>query len=252
MKRTIITLLALAGVAGAASETIVIGLTGTENPWEFGTYVTHDDAIPESATTNYTVFDNVSLGESGITCKMVHSNGRTSASDLTDNWTNQAALDFYNQATGNSLTSTQITDGTMSHSKMGGAYETLTLNFSNSADYQAGQSISIFAFVGSSNVDSQGGTLTSITITGLEEGYRTTIASATGTGFASTYSEAGEVSIIHIEGQLTSDRLVTLKPTGGKPGFAAVTVMPIPEPATATLSLLALAGLAARRRRTTR
>lgn len=241
--------MALAGVATAASETIVLGKAETSNPWGFGTYVTHGDGVPSTATNDYTVIDTAEFGASGVTLTMVHSKGRTFVADITDNWSNVAALTIYNNATGNSLTSTQITAGTISAPGAGGSFETITLDFSNSESYQAGQQITIFAFAGIRNIDSSGANLSSFTITGLGDGFSVSTASATGNGFDDTYRAKGGVTIAKISGVLTDARTVTIKGNGDKAGFTAVTVMPVPEPTTATLSLLALAGLAARRRR---
>lgn len=249
MKKTIIALIVLTGVAAAASDTIVLGGDGTANPWGFGTYVTHVDGVPGLATANYTVINAAQIGASGVTLTMVHSAGRTFVTALDGDWSNEAALAIYNNATGNSLTKTQIAAGTVSAPAAGSSHETITLNFSGSENYQAGQEITIFAFAGVRNVDNNGDNLYSFTITGLAEGFTVSTASATGNGFDNTFSTKGGVTIAKISGVLTEDRTVTIVGNGNKTGFAAITVMPVPEPATATLSLLALVGMAARRRR---
>ena len=247
MKKTLITLLALAGAAVGASETFIIGADGTENPWGYGNYVTHaDTGVNSSPIVSGTL-------SSGITWDMKQSTGKTWIVDLDDNWSNQKALDLYNDSTGNSLTTTQITAGTLSASAAGGSKETITLNFENAASYATGDAITIFAFVGVNPSGHSEYQLTGMTITGLNEGYTVNVASNTGYGFDNTYSSAASsLSLVCISGTLSGNS-VTIMPTGNKTGFAAVTVMHgtaiIPEPATATLSLLALAGLAARRRR---
>lgn len=249
MKKTLITILALGGVAlgdtsAFASTTIVLGETGTTSPLTFGEYVTFADGTPDKSTLDATI---ISGTVDNIKYEMKHNTGRTWVIPANDTWTNTAALDIYNEATGNNLTSTMVNDMTLACSAGGSSYETFTLNFTESDWYVASQTITIFAFAGTSTKDNLGTPLNSFTVTGLNN-LTIDVASATGKGFGTTYSvNHGDISLIRITGTLTSDCVVSLKGSNAKSGFAAVTL--IPEPATATLSLLALAGLAARRRR---
>ena len=85
------------------------------------------------------------------------------------------------------------------------------------------------------------------TVTGLDDA-ALTWATATGNGFDSSVTSVpvANLAMIRVEGTLT-EIPVTFAANAAKNGWAMVSY--IPEPATATLSLLALAGLAARRRR---
>jgi hypothetical protein len=55
--------------------------------------------------------------------------------------------------------------------------------------------------------------------------------------------------IFKVEGTLTDANIVMAQATTAKNGWQTLSYKVVPEPTTATLSLLALAGLAARRRR---
>ena len=85
------------------------------------------------------------------------------------------------------------------------------------------------------------------TVTGLDDA-AVTWATATGNGFDSSVTSVpvANLAMIRVEGTLT-EIPVTFAANAAKNGWAMVSY--IPEPATATLSLLALPGLAARRRR---
>ena len=85
------------------------------------------------------------------------------------------------------------------------------------------------------------------TVTGLDDA-AVTRATATGNGFDSSVTSVpvANLAMIRVEGTLT-EIPVTFAANAAKNGWAMVSY--IPEPATATLSLLALAGLAARRRK---
>ncbi len=164
----------------------------------------------------------------------------------TDTWNNTAALEAMNSDLGISATASDLQAIVAS-----GAYQsnaTLTLDFTNSEDYNDGDTVTIYLTVGSAV-----STVTGVTLTGLDN-YTISYATADGDGFSSesTFSEgAGSITLLKVTGTLTSDETVTATTDQYKDGFGfvALSASAVPEPATATLGLLALGALALRRRR---
>ena len=77
-------------------------------------------------------------------------------------------------------------------------------------------------------------------------------ASATGSGFESGSPAdvpVANLCMVRVTGELSDSQAVAFAADASKNGWAMVAAASVPEPTTATLSLLALAGLAARRRR---
>lgn len=76
-----------------------------------------------------------------------------------------------------------------------------------------------------------------------------TFASATGTGFDNTLSGAKDLTLYKVTGVLNNSTIEFSSPAGKNGWSMAGFSVTAPEPATASLSLLALAALAARRKR---
>ncbi len=171
-------------------------------------------------------------------------------SDITPAWTNTAAVDAMNQDLGLSLTATDVMD--VSCTGNGGSIATMTLDFSNSVYSGYTGLVTLYFTVGQM---AGPGPMTSITTTGIS-GATFQYATYGGDGFTDTAtfsSGKGMSTLVKMTGTLEGDTL-TISSTNGKNGFGMVALKGIstdavPEPTTATLSLLALAGLAARRRR---
>ncbi|MCC8020366.1 MAG: PEP-CTERM sorting domain-containing protein [Akkermansia sp.] len=163
----------------------------------------------------------------------------------TDTWDNTAALNAMNSDLGISATTSDLQ--TIVASGAGGSNATLTLDFTNS-DYSEGDTVTIYLTVGSAV-----STVTSVTLTGLTD-YSISYATADGDGFSdsATFSEgANSITLLKVTGTLTSAGTVTATTDQYKDGFGfvALSASAVPEPATATLGLLALGALALRRRR---
>lgn len=94
-----------------------------------------------------------------------------------------------------------------------------------------------------------GARLSNITISGLEQS-SVSYAADNATGFADSISAASAdngLLLVKVTGILSDEQQVRLSSTTTKNAFALAAYLP--EPSTASLSLLALAGLALRRRR---
>lgn len=161
-------------------------------------------------------------------------------------WGNTSALDTMNADLGLSLDSSLLLGVCAIGS---GAQSTLTLSFTDSTEYTSGDTVTLYLTVGSNY-----GTLTNLSITGLADGYSISYATADGDGFSTEQSftaGASYTTLVQITGTLTDDETVTVASTDSKDGFGFVALKgsSVPEPATATLGLLALGALALRRRR---
>ena len=254
MKKTLIALLALAGVAMAAvpSTSVITFDTGGEKAgsyaygvdWGTESYDAHAVSSPTFTTSdNVIITFNTSNGDKGIYTSYT---SYINPSEPTTVWSNQLALDEMNDTLGTSLTLANIDSAPQAYAGGGSSKPILTLNYANV--YTVADPCTIYLLVASTkNAVSQ------LTVTGLADGYTMEYATATGSGYVSdaTFSEDPRVStLIKISGELEStDALVSIASNAVNSGFAMVAYKLIPEPATATLSLLALAGLAARRRR---
>lgn len=178
------------------------------------------------------------------------SNGKLWNYSQTDapTWTNETVLEDINSTLGTSLTAVQMQGLTYVASGAGGATTTLTLNLTGNTAYKVGDSVTFFISAGRSTQD-QTDPLTKFSVSGLT-GPSIEWAAPGGSGYGTgDFSfTAGTLGFFKITGTLTSDAVVFTS-TEGKNGFGLVAYTVVPEPATATLSLLALAGLCVRRRR---
>lgn len=253
MKITVISMVALAGVASAAtSQTEIITFsTGGETAGgyvygvDFGTdsFNTHNKSAPSLTTSAEKVVIQLTTSKD---------NTYTTYSSYVDPnnpsafWTNSAALNVMNTELGTSLTLANLDAAPLAYAGAGGAKITMTLDFDSKC--KAGET-----FVGYLLFGSYEKTATNISLTGLSEGYTVEYATAKGSGFSSTASfteGAHYTTLIKVTGTFANDDArVTFTSTDAKGGFAMAAYKVVPEPTTATLSLLALVGLAARRRR---
>ena len=251
MKKTLIALLALAGVASAAtpSTSVVTFNTGGENAgnyaygvdWGTASYDTHNETNP-----TFTTSDNVVLRLSTNTANVYTTySSYANPAAPTSVWTNQAAVDEMNTTLGTSLTLANIDSAPLAYAGGGGAKITLTMNYGNV--YTAADPCTMYVLFAGTE-----GAVNNLTLTGLADGYTMEYATATGTGYVSeaTFADSARITtLVKISGKFADETAtVALTTTNATAGFGMVAYM-VPEPATATLSLLALAGLAARRRR---
>ena len=257
MKKTIIALMALAGVAAATTSTteIITFSTGdsTAGDYKYGvnfgtdSFDTHNKFNP----TFTTAAENVSVRVSSSAANVYTTyTSYADPSNPTVYWSNSEALSEMNATLGTSLTLANLDAAPLAYGGGGGAKGTLTLTFGN--DCSAGET-----FVGYLLVGAFKSTLSSLTLSGLAEGYTVQYATAQGSGFndTPTFTEGAHyTTLVKITGAFADNNTsvsVTVDGNGSDPrtGFAMAAYKVIPEPTTATLSLLALAGLAARRRR---
>ncbi len=230
--------MALAGVA-SASTVITFGGLGTEYSFVTDAYTIHNASSGYSETLN-----------DGNTFTLDNTGGNfwgTSADgSIKGTWTNAEALTDINTTLNVSYTAEDFSENSKMYytaSGNGGSDSSLTLNFT---DASIGKTITLYAMV-TTHVNSLG----SFTAFGLNN-QSITYAANNGSGFSNsaTFSQGEkQITMVKITGAITDADLVLTLGGGNKSGFQSVAYQIVPEPTTATLSLLALAGLAARRRR---
>lgn len=230
---TVITFSTGGNLAGSYAYGVTFGDYSMNTHASQSTELTTEDAIVTVAAstcmyTTYTVYPNP-------------------ANPTTSLWTNAAALSDMNAALGTSLTLANLDALPMTNAG-GNSWDEATLTIDFSGSYQEGDQVTLYLMLGSMN-DSY-----SVTLGGLKTGYTMQYASAKGDGFDAEglTQTARELTLVKVTGSLTTDATVTVVGSeSGRNAFGMVaySVASVPEPTTATLSLLALAGLAARRRR---
>lgn len=201
------------------------------------------NGIPDPAVTTQTSIFNTTLTD-GTTIDISITSGKGWFANAADTWTNTEALEDFNTFTGLTLSPQDINSLCFYGSGAGQGTTSLTLNFSGNTSIQAGDQITLYAFMGAS-----GGRLSSITISGLEQS-SVSYAADNATGFADSISTASAnngLLLVKVTGILNDEQQVRLSSNTYKNAFALAAYLP--EPSTASLSLLALAGLALRRRR---
>lgn len=229
MKKTIITLLALAGVAAGETATLTVG-TDENSTWTSG--VTFD--LPDDSP--------LTLSLTSITGAGSLNNG----SDFTSR--------------GDNLLSPKVGFGQYAYD--GYIDLTFTVTADNTTSGYAWQMDSLTLSMQS--VTSTGGThsggIGSMTVSLLSSDKSITLGTGVATLGASSAVGTATIELaesISLENEATLTlRIARTSGSNSVQGYLAVTggsvtytSVPVPEPATATLSLLALAGLAARRRR---
>lgn len=240
MKKTLVSLLALSGVASA---TTVITFGGIDAEYSFVTdaYTLHGNGTSSGLSKTLTDGHSFTLTGSGGNFWSTSENGY-----INGTWSNTAALNDLNTTLGVAYTAADFSSGSKMYAiadSHAGSGTALTFNFSEAV---IGNTITMYAMV-----TARTGALTGFTVTGLEN-QTVTYATNSGNGFSDTAvfsANERELTMVKITGVITEDSLVLTPAAGKKSGFQSVAYQIIPEPATATLSLLALCGLAARRRR---
>ena len=275
MKKTLITLLALAGVTAAADKVqIDFGRYDAQTDGYYNIYVAEGFVTDNSAAnyvngaTSATTTHSLTLGGQEITLTYEHTTGTdtTGPTDcggrgLMPTLTTTEEADWKNAYVGDLPSGVQgnVSDGITTQDKNNGGTHTLT--FSNLA---AG-TYTLSAFGGYNGMDPManmsitlgGGLSANWSYQGCLDG--TWSESATATGNSITMNTAGNAQTDHgyyftadsITVQEGASLSVTIAGTGNyaRTPLNYVSLQMVPEPTTATLSLLALAGLAARRRR---
>lgn len=269
MKKTIIALMALAGVAiGTESITLndaagaIYGVSSTNDTLSLSDYPS--DITAYTLTANLKVKDFLSTlytsasTETNTPVVSVQLNGGAHIGTAIRFWSssNETDASLFSVHTKNNTVGSSAADG---FSNMSTGY---TVTWAKTVDGVAAADVSRFTSEltawgynstdGSSNVDKMvftmtypsAGVATSYLSVYLNDGTVFEYSGASAAGFKFTYSD---ISSFAVNSALVSDAVLF---TGVKTADQIKTVhFLIPEPTTATLSLLALAGLAARRRR---
>ncbi|MBR5888818.1 MAG: hypothetical protein IKY92_02100 [Akkermansia sp.] len=256
MKKTFITLLTLAGIA-MGSPTV---LTFDQNEYSFDTDKWSVNGLgngPNSSWSGSTTLSDKTVASFNMAY------GKLWDYELkTKTWSNTTALDFMNQELGTTLTSSDLTGLKFDASAAGSGTTQLTLNFTDNTNYKNGDSVVFYILVAENSHDNGTTPYSGFSVTGLDNA---TIhwANAEENGFydASKVAVTGaqsELLMVRVQGSLKDNQSVTFASDNQKNGWAMAAyntgtanpaVPVIPEPTTATLSLLALCGLAMRRRR---
>ncbi|MBR5196263.1 MAG: hypothetical protein IKW48_09030 [Akkermansia sp.] len=234
MKKTFITLLALAGAASAA----------TTQVWDLSQSVTSGDFLYNAETGLFTDNTNVEGtvlngvdGSSKIQTNISFTLNLTAAQTVTGD-TKLLKMDMSGDI-GLALTSTGLA-GTWGDSTSGRGsvtFETLLADSGVFADIEGNKYITLtFVEAYGSGVQVWSNTTKLINDSALK--------SSGNTSLTSIYVNSGYVEALQFETEWKGDDIVNTNVA-----FNAEAMQVIPEPATATLSLLALASLAARRRR---
>lgn len=159
-------------------------------------------------------------------------------------WTNIEALEDLNKTMRLNLTADFMSEMKYIGCLSTGTDTTLTLSFKYIKPEIDLSRPMTFYVLATSSLGSAGDLL----VSGLS-GYTVTSAAADkGQGFDNKKGGYNSSTLYKVTGKLQKGKSVTIATTTKKTAFALVAYQ-IPEPSTATLSLLALAGLAARRRR---
>ena len=259
MKKTIITLFTLCGVAAADTSVVTFG-TQESNP----SYVTDAWAAVGAASPSM----SLTLSNTDVLTLAGDTSGRIFYSGATDgtvekSWGNTAAITDMNNVLGTSFTADDFSEKSSLYYTAtgdGGSKSTLTLDINSG---NVGDTIILYVTVASRASHTHG-----FSVTGLDN-VTLSYAGLNGNGFGTSGVDGNSVAydgnnsilkgnwspntesvmIFKVEGTLTDADIVMAQSTTAKNGWQTLSYKIVPEPTTATLSLLALAGLAARRRR---
>lgn len=231
------------------------------------TIVVFDNTSPAWATDTLGIYDAIpgtAVGGGGGNAKsatlsdgsvldidLTGGGGRIRANNsttfVTTGWENTAAFEEMSVALGTTIRLSDI--AVLKYVTAGQQDRRSTVSISNETGL-LGKAVVFYLAISCGDVDQQTDSLTSITVSGLSNA-SVSYATATGNGFISTLNanETGyqKLTLVKITGTVTDT--ITFEEDVAKNGWAMAAWKVIPEPSTAALSLLALAGLAARRRR---
>ena len=265
MKKTLIALLALGGLAAGAAPTVVtLGNLSDDNIKNTYSYVT-DSFCVYSGTKDTVKGYFYELSNKDSLLFTPSAGNMAAAVAIEQTWGNSDAITQMNSALGltsaTGFTAENFTAGgfKFTHSSDGGSKNTLTLKLSSA---KVGDSITLFVSATSYDTHVKGFSISGLTNTSIAyagfngtSGFSSSITADSITyssDYASNWSpNKKSVMLFKVTGTLASTSLTMAAGDTAKNGWQTLSyvVKPIPEPTTATLSLLALAGLAARRRR---
>lgn len=243
MKKTLIAFFALSLIAQAESVTTV--LTLGEPSSSSHSSVTDHHEIENTGATTITLTDGSTLALGVTSPTKFWANG--DSGKIAGTWTNTAALADMNSTLGTAFTAEDLSTGSSlqyTATGGGGTKSTATLTLGDFA-FADRSKITLYITATAREV-----ALGNFTVSGLADQV-VTYATNTGDGFTTTAtfsSAAKELTMIKVTGTVTSNSIV-MASTTAKNGWQTISYVVTPEPATATLSLLALAALASRRKR---
>ena len=248
MKKTLIALLALTGVAVAAEQPIWDStVTSTQNTYTFNTTL---DSFSIAVTLDVAILQS----ESGS-----NFNGSAKIINLTGTWEPSGAsgtLDINVNGSSSAKTSTLYVGSTAPSGSYASNYSLTGISgtniFTSSTDWSSIDAASLVLVKdGSGNNDA---VYTYLTLKGTDGNLTVYSGGNTGIAFThnSVYNTNIDVATVSFENSFATHAQVysaALDADAAKAVGQSLVSTSVPEPATATLSLLALAGLAARRRR---
>lgn len=246
MKKSIIALFSLAGIVQASTVVTLAGYqTSDTSPFD-ASFATDTLTLAGGTGSNGNINLNYTLNNGDTLASSTTPGGRLfSANTTSGSWTNSTALEEMNSTLGVDISLEQINALDSTYSGWAESKTTITLTLNSC---EAGDNIAFYTLV-----TNQSAPLTYLSITGLENATYS-YATDTGNGYenVATFSDSPkDWTLVKVVGTLTEGKTITLSSNNSnyKHGYGMVAYALVPEPTTATLSLLALCGLAARRRR---
>lgn len=255
MKKALITLLALAGVASAAPVVVSFGNSANPDPG----FITDSFFVADVGETTCQL-------STGASVTLTPSSGKLWAGpndgSVEKVWGNSKAIDEMNSALGltGGFTAADFSEKSgIYYTATGNQNSTSTLKLDLKDTAKVGDKITLFVTTAGRTSHVHG-----FSITGIGADIQLSYAGLNGDGFspasghsvaysselASNWSPNTEsVQIFQVTGTLTATVLTMNQLDTYKNGWQTLSYTIVPEPTTATLSLLALGGLAARRRR---
>lgn len=249
MKKTFITLFALGGFAVADTNDLTYIVTFTKDAdnipsWSKNTASYDGASIGGSDARNVGTYDD---GTEVIFQMIGGSGGKTWHYNATDTWENTVALNELCSTMGITVTKDDVNKLDLLSCGGAGSREKLVLTLGSTPI--SGTAVTLYTFVGQTN---NCGDPDTITLEGLSNA-KIYYATENGNGFTPdpSFSSGNQhMTLVKITGELDgTTNTISVDNNKLKAGYAMLAVKVAPEPATATLSLLALAALAARRRR---